>query len=257
MANAARRSGRRRCGDRVWDTMDNLMIDDLSTPDKPSDAEPNEAAGGATTITVPADVKHFVGALFDPKDNILVRPIETWTDTESGRKRSHVVYSEIRYRTPNQLFLSWPRTLEVSRARRANVFFGVCPRFGCTPKFDLAWQIRTVRVLWADLDHCTPDEALKRCEQAGLPRPSVIVNSGNVVHLYWLLIEPYLIDDVGPPPPVFNEFVHQGKDKKKLVRQYIDDGQGNRIYLRSKNDPQGVVMELSPKAQHVQEIIVG
>ena len=51
-------------------------------------------------------------------------------------------------------------------------------------------------------DHVTVAEARERVAKAGLPPPSIVVNSGNGVHLYWLLDEPFLIDDAGDPPPV-------------------------------------------------------
>src|SRR5262249_31414446 len=84
-------------------------------------------------------------------------------------------------------------------------------------------QIRTVRVLWADLDHCMPDEALERCRSASLPEPSIVVRSGAGVHLYWLLDEPFLIDDVGEPPPV--EW-----DAERRKKYFIDQATGKRVY---------------------------
>lgn len=113
---------------------------------------------------------------------------------------------------------------------RANLFFGVCPRprKGC----ERAWHIRTVPALWADIDHCTPDEAVQRCEKAGLPRPSIIVNSGHGVHLYWLLVEPYVIDDAGLPRPIGQYWVPARRadgstilkadgEPKKYPRNYV------------------------------------
>ena len=73
-----------------------------------------------------------------------------------------------------------------------------------------------VRVLWIDVDHCTVDEALDRCKTAGLPEPSILVASGNGVHLYWILAEAYVIDDAADPPPVLTEFIDQGETKRKI-----------------------------------------
>jgi hypothetical protein len=150
---------------------------------------------------VPEELTRFVDTLFDRRrDKISVRPTETWT--ENGQKKSRVIHALALMETPDTLaspnHWSWLSTRAATA--RANLFFGVCPRpkKGC----DRAWHIRTVRALWADLDHCTPGETLKRCEKAGLPRPSIITNSGNGVHLYWLLTEPYLIYDAGDPRPI-------------------------------------------------------
>jgi len=154
-------------------------------------------------------VQRFVDALFRPKDLILLRPIETWT--EGGEKRSQVVYKEIGHHRANDLVRPqvWGHLQAVANEHKANLFFGVCPRFRGGQQYDLAWQIRMVRVLWADLDHCAPEEALKRCKAAGLPWPSIVVNSGHGVHLYWILAKPYLIDDAGDPPPVLKNILQR------------------------------------------------
>jgi P4 family phage/plasmid primase-like protien len=209
------------------------------------------------------DVATFLGALFAPEEIILLRPTEVWI--EAGKKRSRVIYKAERYLRPCDLARRpdrWHSLLDVAEQEHANLFFGVCPRFGDGGRFDLAAQVRVVRVLWADLDDCTPKEALKRCEAAGLPRPSIIVCSGNGVHLYWLLAEPYLIDDMPDPLPVFKEFIEQGGDKK-LVRKYVIGPDEERVYQyldagnkRRNHDPV-FPSDLSDKAQHVQHVLKG
>ena len=71
-------------------------------------------------------------------------------------------------------------------------------------RFDLAWQIRTVRCLRADVDNCDVQVALERVVSAALPHPTAVVNSGNGVHLYWCLEQTFVIDDAGPSIPVQN-----------------------------------------------------
>lgn len=218
------------------------------------------------TIT---DGERFLQTLFAPRDCIGFRPVETWT--EAGKKRSRVDYKGVRYECggmadgngqwvwmPPGTVISLDTRLTDIAARaeqeRTNTFFGVCPRFG-PKRYDQAWQIRVVRVLWADVDDATVDQALERCRAAGLPQPSVVVNSGHGGHLYWLLAAPYLIDDAGgDPPPVFTEFIDQGPDQKKKPRKYlIDPATKERLYLDVKsNEP-----PLSPKAQHAQDINAG
>ena len=142
-----------------------------------------------------------------------------------------------------------------SRARgqteRLNLFFGVCPRLGGKGRFDLAWQIRTVRALWTDIDHITVDEARERVANASLPPPSIIVNSGNGAHLYWLLDAPYLIDDAGDPPPVETEWT-KTPDGQKKPRKYVVEN-GEKVYL----DQRRHVSRLSPKAEHLQDVLAG
>src|SRR5262249_6810502 len=150
------------------------------------------------------------------------RPVETWT--EDGKRRSRTLFRHTMHVKAGRLATDaglWRSLQALAEREHANLFFGVCPRFGGKKQFDLAWQVRVVRVLWADLDNCTVEEALRRCQDSGVPLPSIVVASGSGCHLYWLLTEPYLIDDVGDPPPVFTEFVDQGEGKKKLPRKYV------------------------------------
>jgi P4 family phage/plasmid primase-like protien len=204
----------------------------------------------ARKAAVPADLSRFLGTIFQEDDLVLVRPIEVWT--EAGEKRSRVLYRAVQYHRAGRLAGDpslWQGLLALAGREKANLFFGVGPRFGGGQRFDLAWQVRVVRVLWADLDRCTPEESLARCDKAKLPRPSVIVRSGHGVHLYWLLAEPYLVDDAGDPPPAYKEFVDQGEGKKKKVRRYTVDPTTKE---RNYNLP-----PLSAKAKHVQQIIKG
>lgn len=147
--------------------------------------------------------------LFAESDIVLFRPIETWV--KAGHKHSRVDYRRTCYRRafPAALQAVMATLLKLAAAERVNLFFGVCPRLGRRGHFDLAWQIRTVRSLWTDIDHVAVDEALEGVAKANLPLPSVVVNSGNGAHLYWLLDEPYQIDDAGKPPPVETEWTRR------------------------------------------------
>jgi hypothetical protein len=193
----------------------------------------------------------FLNAIFGESDTVLFRPIETWN--ESGKKRSRVDYRNTCYRkaVPSLLKLVVLQLLRVADQERLNIFFGVCPRAGNKGRFDLAWQIRTVRALWTDIDHVTVEEARARINKAGLPAPSIIVNSGNGVHLYWLLNEPFQIDDAGDPQPVETEWL-QSPDGRKKPRKYIVEN-GDKVYL----DQRRHISRLSPKAEHIQDVLAG
>ena len=145
------------------------MNDTVVLPEKQQVDEPNPGIEIGTT---------FLRALFVESDTILFRPIETWV--EVGRKRSRVAYQHTCYRSiePALLQMTLRQLLKLSEEERVNLFFGVCPRLGSKGRFDFAWQIRTVRVLWTDIDHVTVDEARERVTKASLPVPSIIVNSG-------------------------------------------------------------------------------
>jgi len=226
----------------------------------------DDAPAAAKDQTSLDQAVRFLETLFEPGNIVLFRPIESWT--EAGRRMSKVDFQGIEYRpmglrsadgtwgscAESQRILLLGQTRR-SAALKTNSYFGVCPRFEQgrgDRSYDLAWQIRVARALWADIDHVTTDEALQRCEKAGLPRPSILVNSGNGAHVYWLLSEPYKIDDVGEPEPVFTEFIDQGPGKKKKGQQYRLDGE-EKLYL---NIPCNVP-SLSAKAQTLQDILRG
>lgn len=215
--------------------------------------EPKPAEQSATVQYDPAiDVgANFLQALFSERDMILFRPIETWD--EEGKKRSRVDYRNTYYRQamPALVKVTLLQLLRLSEKERLNLFFGVCPRCNNGGRFDLAWQIRTVRVLWTDIDHIAVEEAVARVEKAGLPPASIVVNSGNGVHIYWLLAEPYLIDDAGDPLPVETEWTKTADGRKK-PRKYIVEN-GDKVYL----DLRQHVSRLSPKAQHIQDVLAG
>lgn len=192
----------------------------------------------------------FLCALFGESDIILFRLIESWT--ENDHSRSRVDYDNCGHRRADPQTLRTPirLLLQSSEREKTNLYFGVCPRFGRNFEFDLAWQIRTVRAIWIDIDHVTVEEALERVKKAGLPPPSIVVNSGHGVHLYWLLTEPYLINDVGNPPPVKKEWTKvKGRNKPRF---YVEED-GERVYL----DERRHVFRLSARAQHMQDVVSG
>jgi hypothetical protein len=219
-----------------------------------------------TKLTPDGQAAEFLKVLFAPGDCVLFRPIETLT--ENGKKKSRVDYKGIVYRhlgvngdggwqhLDASIEIMMRPMVQRSAAEHTNVFYGVCPRFrqsgGGKVSFDAAWQIRTIRVLWADIDHVTVDEARERIKVAGLPEPSIVVNSGNGVHVYWLLDEPYIVDDCGDPKPVYVEFIDQGEGKKKKPRKYRLDGD-EKLWL----DIPSNVPPLSPKAELVQDVLTG
>lgn len=204
--------------------------------------------------------------LFCPGDLVLLRLIESYI--EGGKKTDRVIWNATTYGTltPHDEHegKGWETFLASAEKEMANVFFGVCPRMGADGHYDLAWQIRTVRVLWTDLDHCSADEARERIRKQGLPDLSALVGSGHGCHGYWLLDSPYLIDDVPAPPAVYKEFLDQGPGKKRKPLYYIKDKNGDRIYqyLSGKNGKPSKTFNplwptLSLKARHAQDVMAG
>lgn len=212
----------------------------------------------ATTLAFAEHAARLLNLIFDDHDLILFRPIETWNEGE--KKRSRVCHRRISYRKRVTLHEQWFFVQsKIAEAERANLFFGVCPRFGGDGRFDQAWQIRTVRCLWADLDDCSVEEALQRIKDAGLPEPSFVVASGNGVHVYWALAEPFLIDDVGDPIPVEKEWVDR-EGKRKPVAYIVDPATNDKRYFQDPETSRRIaanVPELSTKAIQVQDVLGG
>lgn len=192
----------------------------------------------------------FLTALFRPEDMITFRPMESWT--EEGRKKSKVHYDGVAHlhARPDVLARCVKSQLECSDQFETNVYFGTCPREGDSGKYDLAFQIRKVNALWCDADNTNWDLLQPLVAKSGLPGPSYVVNSGNGVHLYWLLDEPYQINDAETPEPVHTEFVQvdgRNKPKKFVIRD------GKMLHL----DDHPELKQLSPKAERVQNILKG
>jgi P4 family phage/plasmid primase-like protien len=195
--------------------------------------------------------------------------VETWTT--AGKKENRIDYDGICYhrlgiRNRSGEWVPYLPTLESflthvierSAVEKTNSFFGVAPRYarGDSATYELAWQIRTIRALWSDIDD-TPDvaTAVAKCGQVSLPPPSIVVSSGHGAHLYWLLDSPYLIDDYDPPAPypVFAEFHDQGEGKKKAKKSFYLNGSPERLYL----DVPTHKPHLSPKARYIQDALSG
>lgn len=215
----------------------------------------------ASTTAGVDEAIQFLSAIFAPGDCILIRSVETWE--EDGRKKSRVDYDATTYLRVGRTSIeqsAFQITIETLIRRteltNCNLFFGVAARYGSN-FYDQKHQIRTVRVLWADIDGHKPDEALRKCDDADLAQPSIVVSSGNGTHLYWILTEPYLIDDAPDPVKVEQEWV-EIKGKRKPIKFFRDGSE--KVYL---DDPQtglkrpGAEPSLSPKAQHLEFILKG
>jgi hypothetical protein len=74
--------------------------------------------------------------------------------------------------------------------RDANIYFGVASR-----RSDRNGRLEncgTIRALWADIDFKdTPEPEAREAVERFALEPSVIVATGNGLHVYWLLDEPY------------------------------------------------------------------
>lgn len=122
------------------------------------------------------DARKFIEFLFDPDDIFEVR---------IKQEGSHHAASHYIIPTGREQFYSVH--LGIHQSQQRHVWVGVGPRekVGSTnPKLN--------RVLWCDFDATVVEEedALASIGRAGLPPPSMLVNSGNGYHAYWKLHTP-------------------------------------------------------------------
>jgi hypothetical protein len=130
-------------------------------------------------------VRRFFAGVFEPQDIVEFRTIETWSDTTGAKKSKAIGQQYYSIGQPLDALLKEMHTLNA--VSQGNIFFGVCPRphEGARKKRD----IQIARCFWADLDDCAVEEARNRVKKVGLPTPTIVVNSGHGVHLYWRLTE--------------------------------------------------------------------
>lgn len=101
-------------------------------------------------------------------------------------------YFEVRYRTPRGMGRDFTPVNDIDRTvavilkqgKCSDTFVGVAPRVRRSGK---AEDVGHVHVLWVDLD--TP-EAVAAADSFPMP-PSILVNSGNGQHRYWVLDGPH------------------------------------------------------------------
>lgn len=199
----------------------------------------------------------FLRTLFDPEDRIERRMIEGWTDPadhtadppKPPRKRSRYLRRRdtglLHVFQRDQFIRQYDRLITIAAREHGNNYFGVCPREGYGLGWGYACMIRTVRCLWADLDGCGPAEALERIKVAPLPPPTMLVNSGNGVHVYWKLTEPYRITDAGPACQVIS-----GKWQD-------DTGRRHDKYVLGPGGVKLPIPEVSPQGQMVEDVLAG
>ena len=84
----------------------------------------------------------------------------------------------------------WMHARQISTIEQArlNVYCSANPRnrLGGTKSEDVA----VARSLFADLENISAGQAVEKIKKSGLPTPTMTINSGHGIHLYWRLVEP-------------------------------------------------------------------
>jgi len=84
-------------------------------------------------------------------------------------------------------FKNWRDIEDYNPPEDKNIYIGMLTR---KARKGTRKACKYTRVLWADYDNMSEPEVEYRLNNAGLPLPSMIVNSGHGIHCYWLLDRP-------------------------------------------------------------------
>lgn len=126
--------------------------------------------------TQKAQILDLVGTLFEPADRLEVR----LPNAGGGCDRSPIF---IDARDVGEIVT---RIIADNLGGR-HAFFSVCPRSRDAGGAD---AVALARFQWADFDDRLLMEALEAVKAAGLPMPTLVVQSGRGCHVYWLLDQP-------------------------------------------------------------------
>ena len=134
----------------------------------------NDSGGKGTLVAGNAaeHVGRFADSVFEPGDIVEIRRLPSRVSTWH---RADEVVAEV-------------QRLRGENANGDNVYIGANPPKRVGAKSDEG--VLLARCLFADFDHTDLAEARRRCGAAALPEPTLTVNSGHGVHLYWRLAEP-------------------------------------------------------------------
>ncbi|MGX4685547.1 hypothetical protein JNUCC83_01405 [Vagococcus sp. JNUCC 83] len=115
------------------------------------------------------------GVMSVEKDEVSLNYGKPIVKLKEKTKHKSVFLSDIEYLNTHQQFFTDEENLYVT----PNIFNGE----GKKVKENVAY----LTTLFADLDHCTVDEAMKRLKASPFPKPSYGLFSGHGVHFYWIL----------------------------------------------------------------------
>lgn len=133
-------------------------------------------------------LSEFVDCLYDPEDIVEIRMLPCGLSGSTHAEKLPTELSDGRVLSESQrgqgIFVGVnPRSCRVQQNQTAKE----CPGGRCG-KCDRC--VALARVVFADLDGASVEEAAARVQSADLPDPTLIVASGHGVHVYWRLEQP-------------------------------------------------------------------
>lgn len=125
-------------------------------------------------------VARYAACVFEPLDWAEVRFIHRDKGKDGPKPCSECV--------PAGKLTLMVRKLADANAEGFNIYVGPNPRLACGAKGDAG--VALARCLFVDFDKCAVDDAFERIVEAGLPTPTLTINSGHGCHAYWRMAEP-------------------------------------------------------------------
>jgi putative DNA primase/helicase len=129
-----------------------------------------------------AQIDEFATAIWEPNDRIEIRPLRPLDDSGESPDGTR----------------KWPYANSIGNAIDSN-YIPLETYFGANPRTrdggGKAEHVALARALFADFDFdggsfSIPADALSRVSERGLPSPTIAVETGNGVHVWWRLSEP-------------------------------------------------------------------
>jgi hypothetical protein len=163
------------------------MSRNYSTPETSS-----QSAADVVSSNERQQAGQFLRTLFAPDDIIEVRPIEVFRD-DRGTQQSTIANNQRSWGTIDETMRRFDHLKNINTKMGLNIFFGVHTRTeeGRKTRKGAKEHVKAARCVYVDIDHVSPDAALYRIHEAGLPDPTVVINSGHGTHVYWVLEEPF------------------------------------------------------------------
>lgn len=133
----------------------------------------------SATPTTQEQLSQYASLVWASGDLVEVRCIHA--DRESGKAPSSlwVRASDLPLRNEH---------LEALNGDGYGIYAGLLPRKAEGGRLDM--DALPGRVVWADFDGVDPREAWRMATDKGMPKPTMVVNSGHGTHLYWTLDNP-------------------------------------------------------------------
>ena len=141
---------------------------------------------------------------------------------------------------------------QVASRNGDNLFFGVCPRFGGNGRFDLAWQIRTVRALWTDIDTLLSTKA-RRARRQRRSTAAIDHRQFRQRRASLLVARTRLSDRRRRRSAACGNGMERRRRTGERSRESTLVENGEKVYL----DQRRHVSRLSPKAEHLQDVLAG